>query len=153
MRATVPSANLPFLTRDASPHLAQISMTLESSIGIGFSMIPPWNFWVARWCRLATLTRSTSTLPLPGMTRRILPFFPRSLPLKTSTWSPFFNLAGMVLSYLRGQRYDLHIIAVAQLARHGAKNARPDGVPLLVDEHRRVIIKTDIGTVRPPDRF
>src|SRR6478672_10299893 len=51
------------------------------------------------------------------------------------------------LEHLRGERDDLHVVAVAQLARHGAEDARPARVPLVVDEHGRVLVEADVAAV------
>src|SRR5262245_64632436 len=81
------------------------------------------------------------------MTLRIFPVFPRSSPEITTTWS-FFAKCGMTPSdHFRRERDDLHELALAQLARHGAENARPLGLLLVVDQHGGVLVEADVGAV------
>src|ERR1051326_6892686 len=121
--------------------------TLEASSGIGFSMMPPGTCacrgLVWRW---ATLMSSMMTLPVAGSTWMTVPWRPRSLPLRTTTLSP---LRIFMSQLLRRQGHDAHETAVAQLAAHRAEDAGAARLHLVVDEHRRVLVETDIGTVRP----
>src|SRR3954447_12953207 len=72
-----------------------------------------------------------------------VPRLPASLPDRTRTWSPFLMSGTRIergrccvcatLEHLRGERDDLHVVAIAQLARNGAEDARPARIPLVVD--------------------
>src|SRR2546423_5292396 len=93
------------------------------------------------------LRPSTYTRPFLGSTRRTLPRLPRSLPPITMTSSCVLIRAGMVLQNLRGERDDLHEIALAQLARDGAEDARPARIVLGVDQHGRVLVEPDVRAI------
>jgi hypothetical protein len=63
------------------------------------------------------------------------------------------NLVGRVplaapSQHLRRERNDLHVVAVAQLSGHGAKDARAPRVALVVDQDRRVLVEADVAAVR-----
>src|SRR5207249_10545641 len=95
---------------------------------------------------------STRTRWAAGITRRTLPVFPRSFPDRTRTLSSFFtNRAGMVrlLQNFRGEGEDLHEILFPQLPGHGSEDPGADGLAVVVDEHRRVLVKADAGSVAP----
>jgi len=49
--------------------------------------------------------------------------------------------------HLRRERDDLHIVAVAQLTRNGAEDARAARIALVVDEHRSVLVEADVAAV------
>src|SRR3954467_10887773 len=74
------------------------------------------------------------------------PVLPRSLPLMTTT-SSSRRILGAMLEHLRRQGDDLHEVAVAQLARDGAEDARAARVVLRVDQHRGVLVEGDVGAV------
>src|SRR4051812_30645979 len=53
----------------------------------------------------------------------------------------------MLLKHLRRERDDLHEVAVAQLARHRAEDARAARVVGGVDDHGGVLVEGDVGAV------
>src|SRR3954462_8814083 len=53
--------------------------------------------------------------------------------------------------HLRGERDDLHVAAVAQLAGHRPEDARAARVAALVDDDRGVLVELDIGPVLAPE--
>src|SRR5215207_7497603 len=53
--------------------------------------------------------------------------------------------------HLRGERDDLHEVAVAQLAGHRAEDAGAARVLLVVDEDGRVLVEGDVGAVVAPE--
>src|SRR3954466_11312246 len=68
----------------------------------------------------------------------------------TTTSSSLRILAAM-LEDLRGQRDDLHEVAVAQLARHRPEDARAARVVGGVDDHGGVLVEGDVGAVLAPE--
>src|SRR6185436_8006647 len=54
-----------------------------------------------------------------------------------------------MLQHLRGQRDDLHVLLLAELARDGAEDTGGAGLALIVDQHHRVLIEPDVGAVLP----
>src|SRR5690349_5420758 len=99
--------------------------TLATGIGMSLSMIPPCIVaLVAFWWRLATLTPSTITLPDAGRARLTSPSLPLSLPVRTTTRSPFLIFMS---EHLRGQRDDAHEALVAQLPPDGPEDAGAAG--------------------------
>src|SRR6267378_2037699 len=48
---------------------------------------------------------------------------------------------------LRGERHDLHEPLLAQLATHGAEDARGPRLALVRDQHRSVLVEADVGAV------
>src|SRR5438128_8073 len=99
-----------------------------------------------RVCFLSRFTRSTTAVPLDGLTRRTLACLPRSLPVRTRTVSPFFTCgfcggcsfcflapAYMTSNDLGCQRDDLHELPFAQLARNGTEDACSHRLVLIVD--------------------
>src|SRR6185503_7116400 len=101
-------------------------------------------------CRLTMFTFSTTTRRWAGSTRVTVPRLPASLPDSTSTESPVLILSFVVAMELKNlwcERDDLHEVALAQLARDGAEDARPARVSLSVDDHRRVLVERDVGAV------
>src|SRR5919112_6133750 len=93
---------------------------------------------------------STKTFDFFGSTRRTRPVLPRSLPLMTTTSSSRRIFAAM-LEDLRREADDLHEVAVAQLARHRAEDARAARVVRGVDDHRGVLVEGDVGAVVAPE--
>src|SRR5262245_34814738 len=100
------------------------------------------------------------------MTRRTLPLAPRFLPEITRTSSFFLILVFLIVvspslsiqgicprsarsDDLRSERDDLHELALAQLARDRAEDARADRLFLVVDQHRRVRVEADVAAVAP----
>src|SRR6516162_2525750 len=105
------------------------------------------------------MTCSTSTLPLEGNTRSTRPVLPLSRPLITFTWSLrlistrtcMFSLytlrfAGASQDFRR-EGNNLQELLFAQLARHRSKHAGSYRLAGIVDEHRRVLVKADVGPV------
>src|SRR3954469_14898235 len=78
------------------------------------------------------------------------PVLPRSLPLMTTT-SSSRRILGAMLEHLRRERDDLHEVALAQLARDRAEDARAARVVLRVDDHRGVLVEGDVGAVLAPE--
>src|SRR6516165_1641519 len=127
--------------------------TFDAGIGMSLSMIPPCIVaLVERWCFLATLRPSTMTMLRSGRTRVIAACLPTSLPVRTSTWSPFLSriFTRSMSEHLRGERDDAHETPLPQLAAHGPEDARPSGLHLLVDEHRGVLVEADVAAVGSP---
>src|SRR3954452_13184461 len=56
-----------------------------------------------------------------------------------------------ILEHLRGERDDLHVVAVAQLAGHRPEDARAARVARGVDDHGRVLVEGDVGAVLAPE--
>src|SRR5688500_8493641 len=52
-----------------------------------------------------------------------------------------------MLQHLRRERHDLHVLLLAQLARHRAEDARRARLSRLVDEDRGVLVEPDVGAV------
>src|SRR5215207_3216555 len=52
-----------------------------------------------------------------------------------------------LLNHLRRERNDLHKVLVAQLARYWSKHARTDRRPVLLDQHRRVLIESHVRPI------
>src|SRR5207249_1001665 len=75
-----------------------------------------------------------------------LPTLPFSSPDSTTTISFFFTC---ISDNLRRERNDLRKILVAQLAGDRPENARALRVQLIVDDDDRIVIETQIRTVRP----
>src|SRR6185295_6055712 len=131
-------------------------------IDASLSMMPPGLPGAGRVWRLIMFTPCTSTRASSRSTRSTSPLLPLSLPVLTTTLSPFrilnftaiaapdFPLARR-LQHFRRQRDDLHEVLAAQLARHRPEDAGPDRLALLGDQHRRIAVEADRGTVRPPD--
>src|SRR5690606_37945672 len=71
------------------PQSSHTTITLETSMGMSRSMIPPCIVWPRAFsCRLAVFTPSTMTVPLRGNTRETRDSLPLSLPAMTTTLSP-----------------------------------------------------------------
>src|SRR5690606_25330913 len=63
------------------------------------------------------------------------------------------SISSQCLQDLGSQGNNPHKILVPQFAGDRSKDARPPGVLLVVDDHSRVFIKTDVRTVRPARRL
>src|SRR5918996_3289200 len=129
----------------------QTTCTLLTWIGTGMSRLPADCVRVrGRWWRLAMFRPGTTT-PSPRLvrsTRSTVPRLPRSLPASTMTVSPFLTF--MRLQHLRCERDDLHVVALPELAGHRPEDARAARAALRGDQHRRVLVETDVAAVRPP---
>src|SRR5688500_8403522 len=121
-------------------------------------------------CRFTMLIPSMVSRPVFWITRITFPSLPLSLPRITRTVSPlvtgmrtrsvliacrvtlrFFAVLRCVstrmLQYLRRQRDDLHVLLLAELARHGTEDARRARLARLVDDHHRVLVEPDVAPV------
>src|SRR6476469_1617441 len=123
-------------------------------------------------CFFTMLIPSIVTRPVLENTRSTFPSLPLSSPRRTRTVSPrvtgmvirstlaacrarFFAFVRSVFLYfsirmsddLRGQRHDLHVFLVAQLARDRAEDARCTRLALVVDDHHGVLIELDVAAV------
>src|SRR5215210_3768641 len=125
--------------------------------GPSSSIIPPisWARWVSRTvcgrvCRFCTFTPSTTTRWRTGSTRSTRPVLPRSLPEMTFTLSSLriFNASS---EHLRGERDNLHEVAIAQLPGHGPEDARAARVVGGVEQHGGVLVEGDVGAVVAPE--
>src|SRR5215470_7369438 len=124
-------------------------------------MMPPGFPGAGREWRFTMFTPCTSTRASSRSTRSTSPVLPLSLPVRTTTLSPFriLNFTAIAtpdsslarLQHFRRQRDDLHEVLAAQLARDRPEDARPDRLALLGDEHGRIAVEADRGAVRPPD--
>src|SRR5437867_9135113 len=122
-------------------------MTFAAKIGNSFVVTPPFGLSCdLRIALLITFTPSMRTRSFSGYTCNTLPTLPFSSPDKTTTISFFFTC---ISDNLRRERNDLRKILVAQLAGDRPKNARALRVQLLVDDHDRVVVETQIRTVWP----
>src|ERR1700688_766992 len=133
-------------------------------MGPSFSTMPPFTFLegLARVCRLMMLACSTVTVRRRGLTPSTRPVLPLSRPLITRTWSPlrmpalvmvvFMNLSSSSAPAspdLRGQRYDFGKFLLAQFARYRTEYARAHGLVGVVDGHRGIVVKADVGAIPP----
>src|SRR5467141_2482597 len=57
------------------------------------------------------------------------------------------------LPNLRSQRNNLREFLLAQLARHRAEHARPDGLARIVNKHRGVVVEPDVRAILAPPFF
>src|SRR6202011_3926859 len=127
--------------------------------------MPPWMARLppaerpALVCLFRMFTPRTTTLPSRGRVRSTSPCLPRSLPATTTTGSPgarssLFSFGwGLFLSkleHLRSQGHDLHEVALAQLTRDRAEDARAPGIVLVVDDHGGVVVEPDVRAIRTP---
>src|SRR5207253_2679359 len=127
--------------------------------------IPPWATCVpprrapALVWRLRMLTPLTTILWSSGSVRRTSPCLPLSLPAMTITGSPGASssqrrfgsslfLSIFLLQDLRGERDDLHEVALAQLSRDGPEDAGAARVVGRGEEDGRVLVEADQGPVR-----
>src|SRR5436190_13932688 len=174
-----PSRVIP--TRVGSFDFGSSSITFEMWIGPSWCVTPPTSparcasriVRGRRW-RVVMLRPSTKTRLFLGSTAFTVPVFPLSLPVITLTVSPFLILiaisrppprgrarapsrgAGVgwwsaALEDLRGERDDLHEVAIAQLARDRAEDAGAARVVGGVDDHRGVLVEGDVGAVLAPE--
>src|SRR5262249_32641167 len=74
---------------------------------------------------------------------------PLSLPVSTTTRSPFLILAAMGLENLRRERDDFHVVLGAELAGHWSEDAGADRLRLIVDEHGGIAVEADDAGGRP----
>src|SRR5688500_11460003 len=101
-------------------------------MGMSRSMIPALSFGRrALACLVAVLTPETMTLSASGSTRWTSPRLPLSLPVITTTASPFLSF---ISEHLRGERDDSHEATVAQLPADGAEDARAARGQVVLDE-------------------
>src|SRR3972149_963227 len=148
-RTFAPSGRTRKPTRTGWLQLLQMSMTLEMCSGASFSTMPAWVPMArCRMWRLIMFTPCTTTRFFSGKTCRTWPCFPLPLPAMTSTRSS--RLMRRTLDHLRRQGDDLHEVALAQLAGHGAEDARPPWVLVVGQEDSGVLIEADVGAVPPP---
>src|SRR3546814_10458886 len=99
--------------------------------------------------RVTTFTPDTTTLPIAGSAFTTSPCRPLSLPLRTTTLSPFLIFSADMSKHLRRQADDLHVVASAQFADHRAEDTGADRLLVLVDQHGGVGIEPDhrdVGT-------
>src|SRR3954468_4568864 len=143
-------------TRVGSFDFGSSSITFEMWIGPSWCVTPPTSparcasrIVRGRWWRVVMLRPSTNTRLFLGSTALTVPVLPLSLPVITLTVSPLriFKRCAIALEDLRGQGDDLHEVAVAQLARHRAEDARAARVVGGVDDHGRVLVEGDVGAV------
>src|SRR5215469_8759888 len=159
-----PLARIP--TRVGASHFLQTTWTAPSAMLPGRSRMPPSGLARSRplrMCRFTVRSPSTRTRSASRSMARIFPrllalsLLDRSAPATTSTRSPTFSFcmalsrsALPALEHFRGEGDDLHELPGAELAGHGAEDAGPDGLEVLVDQHRRVPVELDEAAVRPP---
>src|SRR5699024_7692527 len=91
----------------------------------------------------STMTRFESLRT--SSTRPVLPRSSRGPELRM-TRSPFLIFA--MSDHLRSQRDDLHEALVTQLPAHRAEDARATGLAVVLEDHGRVLVELDVGTVR-----
>src|SRR6266705_6972695 len=127
--------------------------------------MPPWATWTpprrcpALVCRLSRFTPLTTILCWSGMVRSTSPCLPLSLPAMTITGSPGARSSqrrvgsglflSIVLKDLRGERDDLHEVALAQLTRDRSEDTGAARVVGRGEKHGRVLVEADQGAVRP----
>src|SRR5438874_3127941 len=109
--------------------------------------------WPALVCRLRMLTPFTTILCWSGRVRSTSPCLPLSLPAMTITGSPGASssqrrldcslLRSTVSENLRGQRDDLHEVALAQLSCDGAEDSGAARVVGRCEEDGRVLVEAD----------
>src|SRR5215218_4379074 len=68
-----------------------------------------------------------------------------------TTTSSSRRIFAAMLEHLRREGNDLHEVALAQLARDRAEDARAARVVLRVDEDGRVLVEGDVGAVVTPE--
>src|SRR5687767_9559748 len=102
--------------------------------------------------------------------RMTFPSFPLSSPRITFTVSPFetwslsrlafsacralsrflavfLYFRTLTLQNLRGKRDDLHVLLLAELARHGTEDTRRSRLARIVDDHDCVLVEADVGAI------
>src|SRR4051812_47990741 len=85
------------------------------------------------------------TCPSFGNAFITTPSLPRSLPLSTTTRSPFLIF---ISKHLRGERDDAHEPLVPQLAADGAEDTGATRRLVVLDQHGRVLVEADVAAVR-----
>src|SRR5438128_5003761 len=114
----------------------------------------PPRLWPALEWRLRMLTPLTTILCWSGSVRKTSPCLPLSLPATTITGSPGASssqrrfgsdlfLSMCWLQDLRGERDDLHEVALAQLTRDGPEDAGAARVVGRREEDGRVLVEAD----------
>src|SRR5215217_7081583 len=98
-------------------------------------------------CLVAVLTPVTITLSAVGRTRWTSPCLPLSLPVSTTTVSPFLSF---ISDDLRGEGDDAHEPAFAQLAADRAEDARAARREVVFDQDGGVLVEADVAAVRAP---
>src|SRR5687767_2093787 len=104
--------------------------------------------------------RSTlPSLPLssPRMTRTVSPFdtctFTRSALMPCLVCARFFRVflyfRSRMLQDLRGQRDDLHVLLLAELARHRSEDTSRAGLARFIDDYDGVLVESDVRAVLP----
>src|SRR3990167_7868639 len=81
----------------------------------------------------------------------MVPSRPRSLPERTRTLSPTLNL--FISDYLPSQGRNFCIARFTNFTRYRPEHPGPPREPLLVNNHRGVIVKADVAAVGPPYLF
>src|SRR5215210_1102189 len=84
-----------------------------------------------------------------GSTFITSPCLPLSLPVMTTTWSPFLILSLAISKNLWGKRHDLHVLLGAELAGYRAEDPRADRLALRIDQYRGVPVEADDRAVGP----
>src|SRR5688500_5675368 len=167
-RALPPTVSILVATRVAVPPGVN-TITFEEWMLLSRSAMPPLTCLegFGRVCFLLIMIPSTRSLPVRRLTSSTRPVFPLSLPVITLTVSFFLmrmrigSLAAPrfpanpprargMLDHLRSKRNDLHEFLIAQLAGHRPEDARSHRLADLVDQHRRVRIEPDVGSVAAP---
>src|SRR6478672_6287653 len=87
----------------------------------------------------------TTTRASLGSTFRTAPSRPLSLPVRTTTRSPFRSSPPS--QHLGGERNDLHVVLGAQFAGNRAEDPRADRLALLVHDDGRVLVEADHAAV------
>src|SRR5690606_5378064 len=149
-RTFFPSSRILMPTRSAFLLRGLNSARLDRSMGASFSMMPPVSplFGLGLTCFLTMFTSLTSARPLAS-TLSTVPRLPLSRPARTTTSSPFLILFIMLLpsQNFRRQRDDPHELLGAKFAGHGAEDAGPDGLELVVEQHRGILVEPDQRSV------
>src|SRR5690349_6331529 len=114
--------------------------------------MPPGFPICGRVWRFTTLTPCTVTRLSLGSTLITSPVLPLSLPVMTTTLSPFLIFSLIISAHpgsehFRRERHDLHELARAQLARHRPEDAGADRLALLVDQNGGVPVEPDRAAV------
>src|SRR5512140_856617 len=63
----------------------------------------------------------------------------------------FLNTSGFMSEHLRRERDDLHVLLLAQFARHGTEDTGRLWLALVVDEDGGILVEPDVGPVLPTD--
>src|SRR6266545_5326839 len=127
--------------------------------------MPPWATctppvrWPALVCRFKRLTPLTTILCWSGIVRSTSPCLPLSLPAMTITGSPGASssqrrvgcglLRSTVSEHLRGERDDLHEVALAQLTRDRTEDTGATRIVGLGEKDGRVLVESDQRAVGP----